>query len=132
MRTTNVCIALALISAAACGGGYSSGPPAQQPSGNTPPPAGAISVNNNSFTPSAKTVPVGSLVQWAWNSCSGGDIYGGGQNCVVHDVVFDDGATSGQKAQGTYARAFGTAGTFPYHCAVHGAAAMSGSITVTP
>lgn len=130
MRTTNVWIAFVLIAAVACGGGYSSAPPGQ--SGNTPPPAGAISVMNNSFSPSAKTVTAGTIVQWAWNSCSGGDIYGTGETCVAHDVLFDDGATSGQKSQGTYARPFPTPGTFPYHCAVHGAAVMSGSITVTP
>jgi plastocyanin len=131
MRTTNVWIAFALISAAACGGGSASGPPAQQ-SGNTPPPSGAISVMNNEFNPPAKSVSAGSTVQWAWNSCSGGDIYGTGETCVAHDVVFDDGATSGQKSRGTYSRTFATAGTYPYHCAVHGAAVMAGSISVTP
>jgi plastocyanin len=131
MKTTNVCIAFALISAAACGGGYSSGPPGQG-SASTPPPAGAISVTNNAFSPSTKTITAGTSVQWAWSSCSGGDIYGTGETCVAHDVVFDDGATSGQKSQGTYARTFPAPGTFPYHCAVHGAAVMSGSITVTP
>jgi plastocyanin len=130
MRTTNLWIGFALISAAACGGGYSSAPQGQ--SANTPPPAGAISVTNNAFSPSAKSVSAGGTVQWAWNSCSGGDIYGTGETCVVHDVVFDDGATSGQKSQGTYARTFATAGTYPYHCAVHGAAVMAGSISVTP
>jgi plastocyanin len=77
-------------------------------------------------------VSAGGTVQWAWNSCSGGDIYGTGETCVAHDVVFDDGATSGQKSQGTYSRTFATAGTYPYHCAVHGAAVMAGSISVTP
>jgi plastocyanin len=127
MTTKNVCIALALISAAACGGGYSSGPPSQTP-GNTPPPTGAISVTNNAFSPDAKSVSVNTSVQWAWNSCSG-DPYGGTQTCVSHDVVFDDGATSGLKDQGTYSRTFAAAGTYNYHCSVHGTA-MSGTITV--
>ena len=130
MRPTNVWIAFALIAAAACGGGSSSAPPAQ--SGNTLPPAGAISVTNNAFSPAAKTVTAGTLVQWAWNSCSGGDSYGTGETCVAHDVVFDDGATSGPKSQGTYSRSFAAPGTYPYHCAVHSAAVMAGSITVTP
>ncbi len=132
MRTKKVCIALALISAAACGGSYSSGPPTQQQPGNTPPPAGGISVSNNFFSPATKTVAVNIPVQWAWNSCTGGDIYGTGETCVSHDVVFDDGTTSGPRDKGTYSRTFVAAGTYPYHCAVHGAAVMSGSITVTP
>ena len=70
----------------------------------------------------------GTTVQWAWNSCSGGGVYGG-QTCVTHDIVFDDGATSGGKSQGTYSRAFASAGTYPYHCSIHGTA-MSGSIIV--
>jgi plastocyanin len=130
MRTGNVCIALALISAVGCGGGsYSSAPTTQTP-GNTPPPSGAISVTNNAFSPAAKTVPVNTSVQWAWNSCTG-DPYGGTQTCVQHNVVFDDGGgTSGLKDQGTYSRTFAVVGTYTYHCSVHQAQGMTGSITV--
>ncbi len=128
MMTRNVCIALALMSGAACGGGSSSGPASQVP-GNTPRPAEGISVMNNSFSPDAKTVASGISVQWAWNSCTG-DPYGGTQSCVFHNVVFDDGATSGQKDQGTYSRTFAAAGTYNYHCSVHVLQGMVGSITV--
>ncbi len=127
MTTRNVCIALALISAAACGGS-SSGPASQTP-GNTTPPTGAVSVTNNAFTPVAKTVMAGTSVEWAWNSCTG-DPYGGTQTCVSHNVVFDDGATSGLKEQGTYSRTFATAGTYNYHCSVHVLQGMTGTITV--
>jgi plastocyanin len=44
-------------------------------------------------------------------------------------VVFDDGVSSGLQDQGTYSRTFTAAGTYPYHCAVHGLA-MAGSVTV--
>lgn len=128
MNAKSVCITLALISASACGGGggdQTTGPPA----GNTPPPAGGISVTNNAFSPSAKTVAPGTTVQWAWNTCSGGDGYGGPETCVAHGVNFDDGIDSPTQSQGTFSRNFGTAGTYPYHCAVHGAA-MSGTVTV--
>ena len=126
MTTRNVCIAFALISAAACGGGYSSGP-TNTTTGNTPPPAGGISVSNNEFNPATKTVAVGATVQWAWNTCAG-DPYGG-QTCVSHNVTFDDGTFSPTKDQGTYSRMFAAAGTYSYHCTIHGPA-MSGSITV--
>ena len=124
MTTRNVWIAIALISAAACGGTSSTG---TQNGVNTAPPPGGVSVTNNVFSPVTKTVAVGSSVQWAWNSCTG-DVYSG-QTCVSHNVVFDDGVTSGLQDQGTFNRTFNVAGTYNYHCAVHGAA-MSGSIIV--
>jgi plastocyanin len=125
-----VFVALAFASLSACGGGgYSSTSPPNNnpPSGNTPPPSNGISVQNNMFTPGTKTVAVGSEVKWAWNSCTG-DAYSG-QTCVAHSVTFDDGATSPTQDQGTYARTFNAAGTYNYHCSVHGAA-MAGTITV--
>ena len=125
MTTKSVCIALALISAAACGGGGETTGPQ---TGNTTVPAGGISVTNNAFSPATKTIPVGTTVRWAWNTCSGGDIYGP-EACVAHSVSFDDGTTSPTQEKGSYSRTFGAAGSFPYHCTVHGAA-MSGSITV--
>ena len=125
MATKNVCITLALISAAACGGGgETTGPPA----GNTPTPAGGISVTNNAFSPAAKTITAGTTVTWAWNTCSGGGIYGP-DVCVAHGVNFTDGTNSPTQEQGSYSRTFSTAGSYPYHCAVHGAA-MAGSVTV--
>jgi plastocyanin len=122
-----VCTTVAIACLFGCGGsggGYSTSPP---PGGvNTPPPTGGISVTNNAFSPAAKTVAVGTTVTWAWNSCTG-DGYSG-QTCVSHNVVFDDGVSSGLQDQGSYIRKFTAAGTYPYHCAVHGTA-MSGSIT---
>lgn len=124
-----VFVALAVASLSACGGGGgSSGPSSNNPPpGNTPPPAGGISVNNNSFSPSTKTVTAGSTVQWSWNSCSG-DGYGG-QLCASHSVTFDDGTTSPTQEQGTFNRTFNAVGTYNYHCSIHGTA-MAGTITV--
>ena len=64
-------VVLAVASLYGCGGSYggTTAPPNQNT--NTPPAAGGISVENNSFNPSAKTVAVGTTVQWAWNSCTG-------------------------------------------------------------
>jgi plastocyanin len=111
-----------------CGG---SGGGTTGPLNNTLPPANGISVENNLFSPAAKTVTTGTAVVWAWNSCTDNGGYSGGQTCVTHDIVFDDGATSsGPMSQGTFTRTFATAGTYNYHCSIHGAAVMSGSITV--
>lgn len=112
----------ALIAAASCGGsGYSTG----LTSGGTGGTGGtggstsnSISVANNSFTPSATTVPVGTTVTWTW-----------AQGSVTHNVTFSDGVASADMSSGTYSRTFNTAGTYSYDCTIHGSA-MSGTITV--
>jgi plastocyanin len=126
-----VLVALAVVGVVACGGGGGGGSSVTSPppggGGNTPPPANGITVSNNSFSPANKSIAVGSTVQWAWNTCTG-DVYAG-QTCVSHSVTFDDGLSSPTQDQGSYSRTFSAAGTYNYHCAVHGAA-MAGSITV--
>lgn len=122
-----VCTTVAIACLFGCGGGGGGG--STGPLNNTAPPPGGISVENNMFSPTAKTVTVGTTVNWAWNSCTDGGGYTG-QTCVAHDIVFDDGITSGPKDQGTFSRQFMTAGPYNYHCAIHGAAVMSGTITV--
>ena len=125
--TRNLCVGLAVMALAACGGGGgdSNGPP-PPPVGNTPVPSGGITVQNNSYSPSAKTIAPGATVEWAWNSCVGGYE---GESCIAHSVTFDDGVSSSLQERGSYSRTFATAGTYDYHCISHGAA-MSGRITV--
>ena len=48
----------------------------------------------------------------------------------MHNVTFDDGETSGDQGTGHYQRTFATAGSYAYHCTIHGAKLMSGTITV--
>lgn len=111
-------IALAAIVAIALGCGSASDGGATGPGGGTGgSTSNAISVIDNSFSPSATTVPVGTTVTWTWN----------GSN--QHNVTFDDGAKSATQASGTFDRKFDVAGTYKYHCTIHGAA-MSGSVTV--
>jgi len=113
------------------GGGGSTGPTPtnNNPPNNNPMPMGtSISVGNNSYSPTSRTVSVGANVQWNWESCTGGSGYGDSQ-CVFHSVTFDDGTGSELQNGGSYTRNFTKAGTYAYHCQSHGAA-MSGSITV--
>ena len=120
-----------------CGGGGGGGPTSPPPSGGTGGNGGntggstssSITVENNQFTPASTTVPVGTTVNWTWNSCTG-DGYGG-QLCTDHSVVFDDGVRQGSGVQGsgTFSSQFATAGAYTYHCSVHGSA-MHGTITV--
>ena len=84
-------------------------------------PEGDVIVENNDFDPSSLTVAPGASVVWAWSS--------GG---TTHNVTFDDGEASGNRSDGTYERTFATAGTYPYHCTLHGTATsgMRGVVTV--
>lgn len=91
----------------------------------------SVTVTSTNYTPGVTTVAKGSTVQWTWNTCTtDGGYYGsGGEQCVEHTVTFDDGATSELQEKGTFSRTFNSAGTYSYHCKVHGAA-MSGQVRV--
>jgi plastocyanin len=124
-------VALSVAASAACGGSGGSGYPTgtsnggsnQRPGGERSP---SISVVNSSYTPSATTVSRGTTVTWTWNSCETGY---GGEICTSHSVTFDDGPSSGVLERGTYSRAFASAGTYKYHCTIHGTS-MAGTVTV--
>ncbi|MDB4910969.1 MAG: hypothetical protein JWO39_1792 [Gemmatimonadetes bacterium] len=122
-----------LTAMAACGGGGSSSSNGMTDPGPTmPPPVNSsttsLSVTNNKFTPAHDSVAVGATLKWTWNSCTG-DGYGG-STCVSHSVQFDDGGPSSSiQDSGSFSRTFASAGTYTYHCAVHGAA-MAGTIIV--
>ena len=134
-RATAGAVILFTLGCGGGGGGGGGGP-------TSPPPTGGgttggstsseITVQNNQFTPATTTVAPGSTVTWTWNSCTG-DGYGG-QLCTDHSVVFDDGvhAGSGLKNGGSFSQSFASAGTYSYHCSVHGTATsgMRGTITV--
>lgn len=105
---------LTTLAALACGGG---GSDSGLPTGNTG--GGGITVGNNFFTPASFSVAPNSTVTWTWSS-----------NGVMHNVTFDDGQHSDTQGSGTYERNFAVAGSYPYHCTIHGAKLMSGTITV--
>lgn len=104
--------AAAMIATAGCsGGGYGGGV-------TPPPPGNDVTVSNNTFSPATRTVAVGTTVKWTWAN-----------GAVNHNVTFDDGTKSATQNTGTYSRQFNTAGTYNYHCTIHGPS-MSGTITV--
>lgn len=113
----------ALVLANACGGDSPTNPGGNNTGGNNNGGNGStsnqVSVGDNFFDPSATTVPSGTTVTWTWN--------GSGS----HNVTFDNTnvGNSGTQTSGTFSRTFGSAGTFNYHCTVHGVG-MSGTITV--
>jgi len=114
---TSAIASLALMLMAACSSGVSTGLGGGGGGGGGGN-GDAVTVGNNLFTPSALTVTVGTTVTWTWAS-----------GAVSHNVTFDDGVHSGTQSTGTFSRTFTTAGTYQYHCTIHGAA-MSGTITV--
>jgi plastocyanin len=116
----------------ACGGGGSSSSNGVTDPGPPPPPVNgsttSLSVENNKYVPALDSVDVGATLTWTWSTCTG-DGYGG-NTCASHSVKFDDGVSSSRiQSSGTFTRKFDAAGTYTYHCAVHGTA-MSGKIVV--
>jgi plastocyanin len=124
---------LLIVAAVGCGGASTGPGNGGTTTGNNPPPqnnpstSSSITVINNYFDPLTTTVAVNTKVTWTWDAC-GSDGYGG-QSCTSHGIVFDDGTASGSQTQGTWSRTFAAAGTYKYHCTVHGAA-MSGTVVV--
>jgi plastocyanin len=127
LRLLCATVGVAFLTACSGGAGSPTGTPPTPPVVPTGPTD--VTVVNSSFTPASLSIANGSSVTWTWNTCSGGDGYGGGQTCVSHNIVFDDGPTSGVQSQGSYLRKFTAVGTYPYHCSIHGTA-MSGTVVV--
>ena len=102
------------------------------------PPNGtpnSVVLTNNVFTPGSLSTTIGSTVTWTWNACTSqaagtNDGYSTMTQCITHAIVFDDGVSNSPvQSSGHSTRTFTAAGTYPYHCAIHGAA-MSGQVVV--
>lgn len=91
----------------------------------TAPTTAAVSVINNSFSPSAITVAAGTTVVWTWSNAAR-------QHNVV--PVGTVPTRSGNLVDGpaTYQFRFDTPGTYGYYCELHGApgSGMAGTVTV--
>lgn len=143
MRTGPVVglVALVLCGPLGCGGGGGGGSSAtptspttpSNPAPTTPTAPNTVTVQNNTFSPASLTVSAGTTVTWNWDTCSSSkDPYGGtSTTCVNHSVTWDTpgGTASPTQSEGSYTRTFATAGTYDYHCAVHGTA-MAGKVVV--
>ncbi len=82
-----------------------------------------VDASNYVFTPKYLTVTVGDTVTW--------ENKGGYHSVLADNGSFSSGAAS--TASWTYSYVFKTAGTFPFHCTIHGGpggVGMSGVITV--
>jgi len=82
------------------------------------------SAHNGSANPAVDTIAVGGTVTWIWNAAGQHTVQSTGlaPNIFLNSVVKS-------RAQDMYVVTFQHAGTYPYQCAVHGAA-MTGRIVV--
>lgn len=74
----------------------------------------------NTFTPSTATIHAGQSVTWRWVT---------GLHSVLSDDVPRAFPDSPAQASGQYTATFATAGTYGYHCGIHGTM-MTGTIVV--
>lgn len=125
--------AMLMTTLAACGGGATSSTGTGTGTGNNgngtgsgtcTAGGGTICVLAISFSPVDMTIAKNSSASWVWQQ-------------GVHNIVFDAPLSPGVDdigafSEGTVSRTFTTAGTFAYHCTIHGGpgTGMHGTITV--
>ncbi len=127
MNTPRYVALACLVLAAGCGGSGGSGTdPGGGGGGGTPPPtcvpgSGTVClVTGNQFNPTQITIAAGTAV--TYNNTSG----------TTHNVTFTTTGAPGNVADfasGTQVVTFPTAGTYNYHCTIHGLS-MSGVVVV--
>lgn len=132
MPTLRVWAVAALVIAGACGGGtdYGGNPPPPPPPGPPPPPpppppgggrSTTITVDNNFFSPTPDTISAGTIT-FSWAA-----------GAVTHNVTWLTGPTSptgsGNKSSGDYQTPV-VQGTYTYHCTIHSAQGMNGTLVV--
>ena len=83
-------------------------------------PAGAVGQGPAAYGVNPLVIAVGTTVTWTNNDSIP-------HTSTSDSSVWDSGILS---AGQSFSFAFTQAGTFPYHCAIHGAASMSGTIVV--
>ena len=80
----------------------------------------AVAIGGFAFSPATITVAVGDTITWTNNDPQT-------HTATADDASWNSGNIAG--GGGTKAVTFTTAGTFPYHCAIH--SSMTGTVTVT-
>jgi len=125
-------ISFIVIMAISCGkSSYNSNPTPTPPAGGGGgggTTSGAVTISAMSYSPKTLTVAKGTVVKWTNN-----DSY-------AHTVTSNDGTSFDSRsisgadaytAGGAFSYTANTAGTFEYHCTIHGLA-MSGTLIVNP
>jgi plastocyanin len=115
-------------------------PPPPSTGGTTPATMTVMVGPNGSiaFVPSSVTINVGDTVTWQWGGGALSHTVTSGSPGAPDGRFCSNGGTQSAAAcagigfaqtGGSFSHTFTTAGTFPYFCAVHGAA-MTGTVTV--
>ena len=99
---------------------------------STPVPSSAdVSIDDDQFVPATVTIAVGGTVTWTHNGTNphtvtdDGEAFDSSPNCGANPLPF----LSDCLEQGdTYSATYAEAGSFPYHCKVHGG--MTGTVNV--
>ncbi len=90
-----------------------------------------VSITNDRFTDAASsnsttTINAGDSVMWTWNAGGHSTTSGSCASGCSPSGIWDSGI---KNSGSTFTQAFSTAGTFPYHCVVHGSM-MQGTVVV--
>lgn len=97
------------------------------------PPAGSIiTISDFLFSPDSIVVPKGTIVEWDNNGPSAHNVTSDSSAwtaALLSPPSGGSGPYGGATAGGTFRVTFNTAGSFPYHCTLHG---FRGVIVVTP
>jgi len=126
MQRQFLSLAGALLALAGCGSvtgsSHTSGTP--EPPSGTPALAVTVEVRSNYYNPTNPLVAVGGTVTWNWID-SGHSVTSDGSPAFTPNApVSNAGTTLGPIV-------FATAGTYSFHCSIHGVAGTYGSGTMT-
>ncbi len=102
----------------------------------TGPGGPTVSIIEYQFTPDTITVPVGSSVTWINNGTVNHQVASDTNSAATFGTAaisppMGGGGYGGGTGPGSAGLTFHTAGTFPYHCAIH-PTLMHGTVVVTP
>jgi plastocyanin len=102
----------------------------------TGPGGPTVSIIEYQFTPDTITVKAGSTVTWTNNGTVNHQVASDTNSTVTFATPaisppMGGGGYGGGTGPGHYGLTFNTAGTFPYHCAIH-PTLMHGAVVVTP
>ena len=115
-----------------CGGGDDLNQPSNRPDYSVSIVSRAETKATEAFSPNPQSVPVNGVVRWYNDDRAAAGGQYGGSSGTIHAINADDlSFLSGNLTPGrSFEHAFGTPGSYAYHCSIH--PAMKGTITVTP
>jgi plastocyanin len=122
-RVSHHLLAISLVAGlAGCGGSENPTDPGGDGGNGDDDDVVTIILSGTSFTPSSRTVSVGTTVRWSNSD--------GASHTATPDGHSEWAEWSTTSAGQTFEHTFNTAGTYAYYCVPHQALGMTGTITV--